>query len=146
MKKLVSVIILAVLLLVAFLGVRGAALKMPFADIFPSGAMGYVGVQGGAAQVRDLTNSNFWKKLSGTESIKQLTREAHSKLAERGELASAFGTLTALMGEEVAAACYGSESRFGRSVIAASRTGEEGDAILTLVKWGLCGKSAGSYR
>lgn len=146
MKKLVSVIILVVLILAAVLVVRRAALKMPFADMFPSGAIGYVGVQGGAAQVRDLTNSNFWKKLKGIESIKELTSEAGSRLEEGGETESALGTLAALLGEEAAAACYGSESRFGKSILAAARTGGEGEAILTLVRSGLGGKSAGSYR
>ena len=66
MKKLVSVIILAVLLLVAFLVVRGAALKMPFAEIFASGAMVDVVVLGGAAEVRVLSNSIVWIQLFGS--------------------------------------------------------------------------------
>ncbi|MEJ2745863.1 MAG: hypothetical protein P8123_09305, partial [bacterium] len=122
MKKLLVLILIVIIALAAFWVSRRPALKMPFADTFPSGAIGYVGVQGGAAQVRDLTGSNFWKKLSGIESVKEFTREASSKIEESGEMAAAFETLTAILGEEAAVACYGRESKFGRSVIVAART------------------------
>jgi hypothetical protein len=146
MKKLVAVVLIVIIALAAFWVARRPALKMPFADMFPAGAIGYVGVHKGAAQVRDLTNSNFWKKLSGIESIKEFTREARSKLEERGETASSLGTLAALLGEDAATAFYGSETRFGRSIIAAVRSDEEGQALFTLVKTALGGKAAGSYR
>jgi len=146
MKKLMAIVFIAVVVLVAFMLLRGAAREIPFADVFPAGAIGYVGVRGGAELVDDLIGSNAWKKLNGVESVRDFTREARAKIERRVAPLPAFRTLPALLGEEAAAAVYGRESRFGRSVLAAVSTRDEGEAILTLIRSGLGGKASGSYK
>ena len=146
MKKLMAIVFIAVVVLVAFMLLRGAAREIPFADVFPAGAIGYLGVRGGAELVHDLISSNSWKKLSGAESVREFTREARAKIERGGAPVPAFRALAALLGEHAAAAIYGKESRFGRSVLAAVSTREKREAILTLVRSGLGGKASGSYR
>ena len=146
MKKLLAIVLIAVVVVAAFLLVRGAARGVPFVDVLPAGAIGYVGVHGGAAQIHDLIGSNFWKALSGVESAREFTRGARAKVERRGAPVPTFRTLTTFLGEEAAAAVYGRKSRFGRSIIAAVKTRDKGEAFLTLVTSGFGGKATGSYR
>ena len=146
MKKVAAVVVITIIMVVVVMLVRGAAREIPFADVFPAGAIGYVGVRGGAELVDDLIGSNAWKKLNGVESVRDFTREAREKLERRGAPIPALRTLSALLGEHAAAAIYGRESRFGRSILAAVKTREKGEAILALVTSGFGGKAAGSYR
>ncbi|MCX6340289.1 MAG: hypothetical protein NTX71_10315 [Candidatus Aureabacteria bacterium] len=146
MKKVAAVVVITIIMVVVVMLVRGAAREIPFADVFPAGAIGYLGVRGGAELVDDLIGSNAWKKLNGVESVRDFTREARATIERGGAPVPALRTFSALLGEHAAAAIYGRESRFGRSILAAVKTREKGEAILALVTSGFGGKAVGSYR
>ena len=141
MKKLLAALLVLILVALAWVFLSGRKIEAPFADAFPSGAIGYAAVRDGGALAREVGNSNFWKALCRIESVRGLEEGAGG--AKAG--AAAFAALSGILGDEAAVAVYGEKSAFGTSALGAVRSREARGSIRALVLSRLKAKPAGTH-
>lgn len=143
MKKVIVLIVLAAAFILLMVNRRGP--EIPYADVFPRGAIAYVGVNDGAALVRDILGSQAWKELSGVGTVRKGIETSRVKLEHRGSPVASARAIGTLLGEKAAVALYGKESHFGLSLLGAVESREMQERILARLRSGLGATPTGSY-
>ena len=135
MKKIIPVVCIVAAIVIALLVAHRPERDAPFARVFPEGALAYVGVSGGRGIVDEVIRSNCWRRLSAVESVTRI----NSAVSEAG-----IGVLAALLGEESAAALYGSGGPSGSGLLIAVNGADERELRRLLGSFDCV--SEGSYR
>ncbi|MCX6354224.1 MAG: hypothetical protein NTZ78_04890 [Candidatus Aureabacteria bacterium] len=145
MKKFSVLVLVILIICVVFLIIKSRAPEIPFAALFPEGAVAYLGVNDGAKLADDIEKSGFWRGLSGTGCVKEAAKSAREGLRSEGIPLDSLKALDILLGEKSAIALYGRESRFGLSVLAAVKTEGDQERLLARIRNEFRGVPAGSY-
>jgi len=142
----ISVILLAVFVIVLIvLLLPGKKVEIPFADSLPDTPLLYVGLNGGADMAREVEQSELWKKLSGSESVREALKDSPGALRTAGRLLGFMGPLGPMLGEKSAVALYGMESRHGLTALSAVSSGDAQEEIFSRIKAEFQGAPAGTY-
>jgi hypothetical protein len=129
MKKVLMIVIAVIVVVLIVLFSRRPGEIPPFADIFPGNAIAYAGASGGAGFIELILQSEAYEKLASLESVRKFERQQFAVFGEKGIPEFPLGEVASLLGDKVAIAVYGKESRVGATLLLASHTAEA-DTVL----------------
>jgi len=145
MKKISALVLILLIAAAVFLILKSRAPEIPFAAMFPEGAVAYLGVNDGAKLADDIEKSGFWRGLSGTGCVKEAAESARESLRSEGIPVDSLKALDILLGKKSAIAFYGRESRFGLSALVGVMRVGVLERLLGRIRNELRGVPSGSY-